>query len=137
MAHHPLTLAPIPKKFRALFVTQPVCFQTLSLEQVSSPHETLKRWRRIVVAPCLAGNRQDAFDCSVTVSWGGLTSSSLQAPSYDEAGTRAVKPTSTASRSLLPREECRMTENAPYPLSPIPYPSNSHTFSITPYHFML
>ena len=28
------------------------------------------------------------FDCSATVSWGGLTSSKLQAPRYDEAAKR-------------------------------------------------
>ena len=33
--------------------------------------------------------RWSAFGCSVVVSWGGLTSSKLQAQSYDEAGTRA------------------------------------------------
>ena len=29
------------------------------------------------------------FHCFVIVSWGGLTSSKLKAPSYEKAGTRA------------------------------------------------
>ncbi len=33
-----------------------------------------------------------AFDASVIVLWGGLTSSRLQAQSYEEAGTRALIP---------------------------------------------
>ena len=37
---------------------------------------------------CGGGSRRSAFDASVLVSWGELTSSKLKAQSYDEAGTR-------------------------------------------------
>ena len=60
------------------------------MELVSSPHKTLKKWRRI--AARVLGRRvarRGEFDCSVIVSWGELTSSKLKAQSYEEAGKRA------------------------------------------------
>ena len=50
------------------------------MELVSSSHETPEEMEIDV----------GAFGDFVAVSWGGLTSSKLQAPSYEEAGTRVL-----------------------------------------------
>ena len=50
------------------------------MELVSSSHETPEEMEIDV----------GAFGDFVAVSWGGLTSSQLQAPSYEEAGTRVL-----------------------------------------------
>ena len=50
------------------------------MELVSSSHETPEEMEIDV----------GAFDYFVVVSWGALTSSKLLAPSYEEAGTRAL-----------------------------------------------
>ena len=53
------------------------------MERVSSSHETPEEMEIDV----------GAFDDFVVVSWGELTSSKLQAPSYDEAGI--IRPSAT------------------------------------------